>query len=436
MNVKTLLVVLFAIMIIMSAMFVLHAKQPPAVLPLPVLLKVFPGAVGFGTESVAGRGGAIIKVTNLNDQGPGSLRNALKQEGPRIVVFEVGGMISLADRIIVDNPYVTIAGQTAPSPGITLKGAGITIRTHDVLLQHLRIRVGDSPQGPDPMIRDGMEILGPESFNVVVDHVSASWAIDENGSTWYPLSGVTINQCIFSEGLKNSLHPKGPHSMGLLIGDHSHDIFIRGNLFAHNSERNPRINGDTSVVLVNNLAYNVQSSSFVLIGSIKGSSHVSAAGNVFLKGPNTRSRVVAIKVDEDATKGTAIYLKDNIPSFSEFDYEGQFDPRVQAPPIWVSPLEVMRSEFVEDWVLANAGARPLDRDDVDKRVVAEVKNRSGKVIDKPEDSGGWLSFEQSKRPFVVPMRPHDDDDGDGYSNIEEVLHELSRQLEPPIRVSL
>ena len=147
-------------------------------------LPVVPGIMGFGVRTTAGSGpnrigGTIIHVTSLNSSGAGSLREAIDAKGPRVVVFDVSGYIdiTLDGEIRIKNPYLTIAGQTAPSPGISLKGNGLSIRTHDVLVQHIRIRVGDDPAGERGSQRDGLEIVdhpagSGATYNVVVDHVS------------------------------------------------------------------------------------------------------------------------------------------------------------------------------------------------------------------------------------------------------------------------
>lgn len=396
-------------------------------------LPVYPGAEGFGTLTKAGRGGKILKVSNLKESGPGSLREALSADGARIVVFEVGGIIELSSAIVIDNPFVTIAGQTAPSPGITLKGAGLTIRTHDVLLQHIRIRVGDLDNGVNPLDRDGLMIHGPSSYNVVIDHISVSWAIDENASTWKPVSDITISNSIFSEGLYNSLHPKGPHSMGFLVGSNAKNIYMRGNLFTHNVERNPRISGNTSVVLVNNLMYRPGNTTFVYIGSPAGPSIVSLVGNVFINSQRKFIGSNSIVVGNIASQGTKVYLSDNRSTDSLFTYSTSYDPRVLMPPIWLSPQSIAASAVVKTLVLANAGARPADRDPVDQRIIQEVKTRAGRIIDSQEQVGGWPSQKMVFRPFVLPADPHGDDDSDGYTNIEDLLHKLAMNLETKIK---
>lgn len=206
-------------------------------------IKVFPGAEGFGTETPAGRGGKILKVTNLKDSGRGSLRTAINTKGAKIIVFEVSGIIELKSNLIIRHPYCTIAGQTAPPPGITITNYGIKISAHDILIQHLRIRPGDRGK-----VRDGrwdnLDALQLNSGagNVVIDHVSASWAADENVSTWTNgMNNATFSNCIISEGLHNSIHSEQPHSKGLLIGPNSGNIAIIGNLMAHNFDRVPQI---------------------------------------------------------------------------------------------------------------------------------------------------------------------------------------------------
>jgi len=137
----------------------------------------FPGAEGYGSKTPGGRGGTVIEVTNLNDTGPGSLRAALEASGPRIVVFRTGGTIKLATDIVVLNPLVTVAGQTAPGDGITVRGAAISLGTHDVILRNLRVRVGDDPNGPEAGNRDGIRTDGSSNklaYNIIIDHCSVS----------------------------------------------------------------------------------------------------------------------------------------------------------------------------------------------------------------------------------------------------------------------
>ncbi|GAF68596.1 unnamed protein product, partial [marine sediment metagenome] len=274
------------------------AAQPP--------VPVFPGAQGFGIETSAGRGGRIIRVTTLAARGPGSLVEALESGGPRIVVFEVGGVIDLEKRTVdVTEPYLTVAGQTAPSPGVTIIRGGIRIRTHDVLIQHIRVRPGDAGEpkrsGWEP---DGISAWEASAYNVVIDHCSVSWAVDENMSASGPISrgpegtarNVTFSNCIIAEGLHDSSHRKGPHSKGSLIHNFCSNIAIIGNLYAHNHDRNPFFKADAAGVVVNNVIYNPGVAAISLgylaseydgLAVTLSNAQVTVVGNILLHGPDT-----------------------------------------------------------------------------------------------------------------------------------------------------
>src|SRR6188768_1970637 len=173
-------------------------------------LPVIPGAAGYGMETKAGRGGAVYKVTNLNADGSGSLKACVDKTGPRTCVFEVSGAIKITSDLKIRNGQLRIAGQTAPSPGIMIRGAGIAIYGSDILIQHIRVRTGDDSNGPDPDNRDSLRIGGTDAAparNIVIDHCSFSWSIDELASTWGPHDNVTFSNNIFAEPLNDSLHP-------------------------------------------------------------------------------------------------------------------------------------------------------------------------------------------------------------------------------------
>ncbi|APG26944.1 hypothetical protein A7E78_03305 [Syntrophotalea acetylenivorans] len=412
-------------------------------------LKVFPGAEGFGTETPAGRGGKIVKVTNLKDNGRGSLRRAINTKGPKIIVFEVAGTIELESNIIISHPYCTIAGQTAPPPGITIKNYGIKISAHDILIQHLRIRPGDQGKTRDGRW-DNLDALQLNSGagNVVIDHVSASWAADENVSTWTGgMNNVTFSNCIISEGLHNSIHTEQPHSKGLLIGPNSGNVSIISNLMAHNFDRVPQIQGGNNVVAVNNLIYEGGAYAFVdLTDPYKGGPiRANFQSNIFIDGPATSGKRIFALADNLHPKslffqqnnihinrsGTQVpvLIRDNTPGGIE----------TTESPISISGITVRDLAVLEDHVLATAGARPGERgtpdaDPVDERIVKQVKSRTGKQIDCVEgcdnsSPNGWPAPQVSKRAFPIPPYPHDDFDADGYSNIEEVLHHMAETVE-------
>ena len=231
-------------------------------------LSAFPGAAGFGSDTPGGRGGEVLFVTNLNDSGPGSLRAACESGGPRIVIFRVGGTIELTSDISITRPFLTIAGQTAPGDGICLKNtrsnkrAALIISTHDVVVRYLRVRPGASDR-PSCCLRGIALVNG--AHDVVVDHCSLSWAVDELFTVWGGVHDVSLQWCFLTEALNRSNHEEGPHSCGALLGNRmSQNFTLHHNLFAHNSQRNPRIKCGGVVDVVNNVVYN--------FGSTAGSS--------------------------------------------------------------------------------------------------------------------------------------------------------------------
>ncbi len=408
-------------------------------------LPVFPGAEGFGATTVAGRGGAVRLVTNLNDAGPGSLRAALSATGPRTVIFETSGTITLTtDDLLVTNPYLTLAGQTAPSPGITIRGGGIRILTHDVLIQHVRVRPGDVlAKQVDRANAGGFIVLGHENtsveasgtYNVVLDHVSASWATDEDMSTWFPVHDVTVSNSFITEGLRdfNAQNPGQCNACGFLIGEHSVRIAIIRTLFAHQIHRFPEIKGDTQTVLVNNVLYDNQHE-IVDIYDYEGHGPQQSTiiGNVHIPGPSTVAWGFLnplIYLNANLKPGTHVYQRDNVSPRVLVNNVVGFNPIVSAPPVWADGITVMPSGEVEAYLKAHAGARPVDRDSVDRRIVDELANRSGRIIDKPGDAGGYPTLAVNVRSLALPRYANSDDNKNGYTNLEEWLATFTAQVE-------
>src|SRR5690606_17124730 len=253
---------------------------------------VIPGAAGYGVDTPAGRGGQVHRVTNLNASGAGSLKACVDASGPRVCAFEVSGTIRMDADLPIRNPYITIAGQTAPSPGVMLRGGAIWVQASDVLIQHLRVRAGDSSKGPAYGNRDALKIDAPSDRpikNIVIDHCSFSWATDETASVWGGWNNVTLSNNIFSEPLQDSFNPQGPHGYGVIIGPWKGRIAVIGNLMAHQVERNP-LSRASEAVIVNNVVYN-RANMDVDLQSEKGIvTNTAVIGNVFVRGPDyTRS---------------------------------------------------------------------------------------------------------------------------------------------------
>lgn len=348
-----------------------------------------------GARTTGGEGGKTITVSNLDDHGPGSLRAALDIKGPRIIRFAVAGVIRLERPLWIRQSWVTIAGETAPSPGITLWAAPVRIRAHDVIVRHLRIRVGDGP-GAAPDDRDGIAIAGehegqPASRNILIDHCSVSWAIDENVSLWFPdIRAVTIRHSIIAEGLNRSLHSKGSHSTGLLVGSGAQDVVIQGNLFAHNRWRNPVLTEGVTAVVVNNLIYDGGDTAVHFYDNKDKPlpTLVSIVGNVVRKGPSSKG-VFDMWGQGGPSPGSRVYLEDNDGGGTNaFDARWHAKNRpasrsfVSIAPIRVdADIRIEPAAAVTRSVLDNAGARPWDRDATDKRLIAEVMARGGTIRD-------------------------------------------------------
>ncbi len=415
--------------------------------PLPA----FPGAEGFGAMTPGGRGGQVIEVTNLNDAGEGSLRAAIETSGPRIIVFRVGGIIELETDIKVSYPFVTIAGQTAPGGGICLKNATLRLCCNDVIVRYIRARIGDGEAGATPGNRDALKIEGERPRNVIVDHCSLSWSVDECLSTWYSPQDITIQWCIIGEPLWHSIHPKGAHGMGMLIGDRSSRFSIHHNLLAHTPWRNPLIqgrgDGTCEVDFRNNVIYNYGKYCTVARGRIR----LNYVGNYLKPGANTEVEQ-EMHLDKNADTGAApeVYLAGNsAASITAADDWAMVldmaqlgeDALRQTDPWDFAAVATQTAEEAYEAVLAGAGAALPTRDAVDERIVADVRAGTGTAIDSQSEVGGWPAYPAGEAPDdgdhdgmpdawetehgLDPADAADgaaDADGDGYTNIEEYLN--------------
>jgi hypothetical protein len=375
--------------------------------------------MGWAASTVGGTGGRIIKVTNLNANGPGSFKEALDASGPRIIVFEVGGIINMNGAIwLIRNPNVTIMGQTAPSPGITLIRGGLSVRANDVIIQHLRVRPGENDQAK----LSGWEVDGLGVYianNVIIDHCSFSWATDEclsaagpyfdgsNVNEWRDNTShtITFSNNIIAETLFNSTHRKGGHSRGGFIGDNVTKTAIVRNIYASNNRRNPLFKGGAQGVVVNNYIYNPgeQALRYILVESewsgrtiITGK--LTVIGNVAEKGPDTPSSTHFAA----AGRPCDIYWEDNYtigPSFSAPDVSGDFNI-VTTRPVWHDNIIVLPSgPSLKDELLENSGARPWDRDEVDRRIIQGIIDGTNKMIDSEQEVGGYPAIQSTYREF-------------------------------------
>lgn len=397
-------------------------------------IPAFPGAEGFGSDATGGRGGTVIKVTNLNNSGAGSLRDAVNASGPRIVVFETGGIINLTSDLNITSPYLTIAGQTAPGDGICVSGRQVSIQADHVIIRGMRFRLGDGTSGSD-----ALQVNGHSSTveNVIIDHCSISWATDENTSTYQNVEDITFSWNIISEGINADYH-----GMGMLIGQlGAKRISIHHNLFAHNRERQPVIQGDTETEIVNNVVYNWQNKGT----DVMAEALTDIIGNCYKpgldwngsrKGVYFRSTTAQAFVESNIGPGRPTNTG------NEWDVcEGSESNRSLVSVVSSNSITTNSPTDAYALVLDDAGATIPQRDPVDLRIVQDVIDSTGHVIDSQDDVGGFPIYDPGTPPLDTdndgmpdeweishgldpndPSDANEDRDGDGYTNIEEYIN--------------
>lgn len=406
----------------------------------------FPGAEGYGALTRGGRGGKVIAVTNLNPSGPGSLQAACETEGPRVVVFKVAGTIDGDVRI--KNDFITIAGQTAPGAGITIKG-NLGIDANDVVIRYLRVRTD----------HDGDALGGRYKKNIIVDHVSASWSTDEVFSLYHN-ENVTIQWCMITEACAR---PDGSHRFGGIWG--SQYGTYHHNLIAHNDSRNPRwASGCGYNDYRNNVLYNWgYESSYGGEAHQKGDRRtppiefttVNMVANYYKAGPATREevgdRIVKPSSRGDGDMGSWYVAENHVEGFPEVSADNWLGVdgntfQKLAEPWRAMPIRQQSPKDAYVAVLEQVGCSLPKRDSIDVRIIEEVRSGTatrGKngIIDTPADVGGWPALQTAEAPpdsdndgmpdeweTKYDLDPADasdnaaDTDKDGYTNIEEHLN--------------
>ncbi|ADY54248.1 pectate lyase [Pseudopedobacter saltans DSM 12145] len=391
--------------------------------PAVAQVLAFPTAEGYGKFTAGGRGGKVYTVTNLNDSGEGSLRQAIEQKGARIVVFAVDGTIDLKSKLIISNDSITIAGQSAPGDGICLKGYPLFVKANNVIIRYIRSRMGDLHAVED----DAIGALRVR--DLIIDHCSASWSVDECMSV-YNSTNVTVQWCIISHSLSKSAHSKGAHGFGGIWGGCG--ATFHHNLIAHNSSRNPRFASDgcNPVDFRNNVVYNWGYKS--AYGGGRGNK-VNFVANYYKPGPATSEDKKAWLLDPAEDGTGAYYLMDNIMEGSEevttdnWKGIGKEKREKANEPFPSIPIHQESALSAYHNVLEKAGAS-FRRDSYDKRVVEEVRTGTAKggetygggnkgIIDSQNAVGGWPEL---KRGIYLK-----DSDGDGIPDAWEIKHGLN-----------
>src|SRR5690554_3113144 len=392
----------------------------------------FPGAQGGGKYTSGGRGGSVYVVHTLNDGNTeGTLRWAINQPGPRIIVFAVAGTIFLNSELRISNGDLTIAGQSAPGGGITLAGYPVRIAADNIILRFLRFRMGDVTNV------EGDAIWGRRQKDIIIDHCSMSWSTDETAS-FYDNEHFTMQWCIVSESLNRSVHGKGEHGYGGLWG--GYNATFHNNLLAHHKSRNPRFYGVRDGIereraeMINNVIYNWGDNS--AYGGEDGEYNI--INNYYKSGPATRSNQSRIfqaykgsdygrfYVDGNYVEGYPSVTTENWVGFHLKDGGDKSALRVNKP-FPITKVNIVSAEEAYERVLEHVGMS-MYRDVVDTRIVEEVRNgtatfggsygdESG-MIDSQDTVGGWPVSE----PVSAPL----DADGDGMPD----AWELARGLDP------
>lgn len=426
----------------------------------------FPTAEGYGKYTVGGRGGKVYEVTNLNDSGPGSLRAAVDAEGPRTVVFNVSGTIELKSDIRIRNPNITIAGQTAPGDGICLRGYPLMISADEVIIRYLRVRFGDESG------KDADAISARYVNNLILDHVSASWSVDETMSI-YHCENITVQWCLISESMFDSNHSKSQHGFGGIWG--SDKSTYHHNLIAHHSSRNPRFaSGCGETDYRNNVVYNwgyrsCYGGEAVQKGYSKSKpSRINVVANYYKSGPATDPSRNA-ELAEPSSRGDDDkgywYVAENFmegsPAVTADNWSGVRGSNfIKLEKPWdAMPIHQQTAEDAFQSVLRGAGAILPKRDAIDTRIVQEARTGTATyegvyktkkrvadnskitgIIDSQNDVGGWPELKSTAAPQDtdrdgIPdawetangLNPGDIADGnrlaeDGYTMLEKYLN--------------
>lgn len=394
----------------------------------------FPGAEGWGMYSKGGRGGIVLEVVNLNDDGPGSFREAVMNQNPRIVIFRVSGTIELKSELVINSPYLTIAGQTAPGDGICIKGFPFDVAdTHDIIVRCIRIRpgIGSGLIGSEI---DGIEVR--ESANVIFDHCSVSWSNDEGINNWHKSSFITFQWCLMSEPLNRSVHEKGAHGFSATIGGYKSSF--HHNILANGAGRNPSIGGNNQNFTVLSDIRNCIISNWEHRTCDGKPLSVNLVNNYYKPGPATNESVKRriAKIDNSEKMGfTGLWhiegnyvegypeiSADNWKGGIDFDEGASEERNRQTKPFETAFITTHTAREAYDLVLKNAGAVAPKRDSQDERIITQI--RTGKypygtngIIDNVEQVGGW--------PVLKSMTPPKDSDHDGMPDAWEIAHGLN-----------
>ena len=403
------------------------------------LVKACQNLTGGGATATGGRSGSVYTVTTLSDEispesglpPAGSLRHAVKQSGVRLIIFQVAGTIHLTSPLTIREPNITIAGQSAPGDGICVADYPIVVSTNNVIIQFIRCRLGNASLEKDPNT-DYDAVSVNNGKNIVLDHLSCSWSVDECVSC-YGNENFTMQYCFVTEALRDAGHVKGAHGYGGIWG--GKNASFHHNLLAHHDSRNPRFDHDYvdtkyagPIDYVNNVVYNWGgNSTYGGEGTTKGAGgrHINMVNNYYKYGPSTsyKNRLVdptvackdycgkspggTVQPGKFFLNGNYMYGDENVTA-DNWKGSTQSKSKAGTDTRWTEGMTLLANEQTAEEafeaVLTKAGCS-LHRDAVDTRIINDVRNGTGRLIDKPADVGGYPELD----PGTLPQ----DSDGDG-----------------------
>lgn len=420
--------------------------------------RAFPTAEGFGAGAKGGRGGRVILVTTTADRGEGSLRACIGAEGPRICVFRTSGTITLDARsLVVLNPYLTIAGETAPGDGIAIRNGArqtrpsLEIVTHDVIVRHIRLRPG--PHVVKACCSGALGLYGKDATDIILDHVSASWGSDETIDS-EGASKVTLQWSFVTEPLLDGGPGKHNRARNMLM-TMGGNISVHHNLFAFGKFRNPQFQlsaKGSAADVVNNVLYSPVWDYVVSFSDRWAKVRANVVGNYKIEGKREKDDHL-VHLFPEGDHGFSIFVADNIDETYRPDAGSAEDQVISEgwrhylvpTPFDVAKVQASSPKAAYDDVLARSGATRPARDAVDLRIVEAVRTRSGGLLkNSPAKVGGWPVLAAALPPpdsdvdgmadawevdmGLSPADPTDgaaDADGDGWTNLEEYLHQLA-----------
>lgn len=372
----------------------------------------------FAIDGVV-KGARIVRVTTLADSGPGSLRAALAAPGPSIIVFEVGGYVTLVTDLEISQSSTFIAGETAPGNGIVIRKGNLRVRASDAVVSNIAVFPGSTNDPVTAPSRDAISIYGSPKRgrllrNITLRYVTAGWGVDENVGVQGLVDGLRVERSLIAEGLRAGGHPKGNHSMNLVLGNTVRRVEILGNILASSEWRNARMTQGNLASMINNfiVGYGQSATHIDNTSEILNAGAIDVIGNAYMPGAESRCNRTIIEVQKgflESVPRTRVYLADNIAIGPDRSCGGKtLDAAIasklaSAPALKVSDWRIARAVSLYPAILDNAGSRPAARNPIDRRIIAEIRGHRTRLVDNEAAVGGWPDLAETAHDLKLPI---------------------------------